>query len=316
MKVNLAGAAERILAQIEVNGEPSVRWVSKVLGETPGERKVVQYRFYAAAGRFHSKLLFRCVVKFYADERGEDTSRVMEALAKAHESTASVLAVPRPLYYDRKGRFAVQQFVEGIPFPELLSLPDRRKYFVAAGKALGALHTREVPVGEIKRFENHLVELIHPHPLLLAERIPSHRSLIESILKALHERDEGAGDHRASSPVHRDFHLRQLFYGNDRVWLVDWDLFAKGDPALDIGNFIVYLKTHLTERAALCIDGFLEGYFSVQSSALLKRVPPYRAFTFLRLACKHFRLKAKGWEGKVGEMLLRSERTLLQGGES
>lgn len=313
MRVNLAGAAEQILGQIEMNRNRSVRWISKVLSETPGKRKVVQYQFFRAGRKADSRPLFRCVVKFYGDESGAETSRVMEVLSKEHDRSASLLAVPRSLYYDPGGRFAVQQFVEGVPFPELINLRDSRPYFVLAGKALAALHTRAVPVGEIKRLSDHLSDLIHPHPLLLAEQIPSYRSRIDSILKALQEWEESRVDRRANAPIHRDFHLRQLFYGDHRIWLVDWDLFARGDPALDLGNFIVYLTTRLPERAASSIDAFLEGYFSVQPADLLKRLPLYRAFTFLRLACKRFRLKEEDWEEKMGGLLLRAERTLLQG---
>lgn len=312
MKVNLAGAAKRILEQIKIGGDRPVRWVAKVLSETPGERKVVQYRFFLAGRQIHSRPLFCCVAKFYVDERGEQISRVMEALSKEHQRSVSLLAVPRSLYYDPSERFAVQQLVEGVPFPELITLRDSREYFVAAGKALAALHTRAVPVGEIKRLSDHLIDLIHPHPLLLAEKIPLYRSRIDWILKTLHIWEERLVDDWVYAPVHRDFHLRQLFYGDHRVWLVDWDLFAKGDPALDVGNFIVYLTTHLPERAAFSINAFLEGYLSVQPADLLKRVPLYRAFTFLRLACKRFRLKEEDWEEKVGELLLRTERALLQ----
>jgi aminoglycoside phosphotransferase (APT) family kinase protein len=313
MKVNLAEAAKRISARIKVNGDPPVRWTAKVLSETPGERKVIQYRFFSSGKGGDFRPMFSCVAKFYADERGAETSRVMEALVKAHEPIPSLLAVPRPLGYDPEARFAVQQFVEGVPFPQLITLHDSRPYFILAGKALAGLHTRAVPVGEIKGLSDHLIDLIHPHPLLLAEKIPSYRSRIDSILKALREWEDRSADHRADSPIHRDFHLRQLFYGESRVWLADWDLFARGDPALDLGNFIVYLTTHLPERAAPSIDAFLEGYFSVQPDFLLKRVPLYRAFTFLRLACKRFRLKGEDWEERMGEMLLRSERALLQG---
>ncbi|NKE73766.1 phosphotransferase family protein [Candidatus Manganitrophus noduliformans] len=310
MKVNLAGAAKRILERIKMDGDRPVRWVAKVLSETPGERKVVQYRFFPRGRQAHSKPLFCCVAKFYQDERGEETSRVMETLSKEHQRPVSLLAVPRSLYYDPGARFAVQQFVEGVPFPELITLPNSRRYFVLAGKALAGLHARAVPVGEIRWLSDHLIDLIHPHPLLLAEQIPSYRSRIDSILKALHEWEERVVDHRAHAPIHRDFHLRQLFYGDDRVWLVDWDLFAKGDPALDVGNFIVYLTTRLPERAASSIDAFLEGYFSLQPADLLKRVPLYRAFTFLRLACKRFRLKEEDWEEKVEGLLFRAERAL------
>ena len=120
----------------------------------------------------------------------------------------------------------------------------------------------------------------------------------------------------AISPLHRDFHLRQLFSGQGRVWLIDWDLCAKGDPALDVGNFLAYLKTHLRQHWIPSTDAFLEGYFRDRPSPPLERVPLYEAFTYLRLACKRFRLKGDRWKEKTGDMLRLSEKCLWKEGRA
>jgi thiamine kinase-like enzyme len=46
-------------------------------------------------------------------------------------------------------------------------------------------------------------------------------------------------------PIHRDFYHDQVILDGSRLYLLDFDLFAMGDPALDVGNFI----GHLTEYA-------------------------------------------------------------------
>ena len=50
--------------------------------------------------------------------------------------------------------------------------------------------------------------------------------------------------------IHRDFYPAQVLVDGSRgrsprLWLLDFDLFCNGDPALDIGNFI----GHLTEQS-------------------------------------------------------------------
>jgi thiamine kinase-like enzyme len=54
----------------------------------------------------------------------------------------------------------------------------------------------------------------------------------------------------AAGPAHRDFHPEQALIDDGRVWLIDFDLYAMADPALDAGNF----AAHLIE-AAIRIHG-------------------------------------------------------------
>src|SRR5262249_38327665 len=45
--------------------------------------------------------------------------------------------------------------------------------------------------------------------------------------------------------VHRDFYADQVIVDGNRLFLIDFDLYAEGDPALDIGNFL----GHITEQS-------------------------------------------------------------------
>ena len=45
--------------------------------------------------------------------------------------------------------------------------------------------------------------------------------------------------------IHRDFYADQVIVGGGRLFLLDFDLYCEGDPALDIGNFL----GHLTEQS-------------------------------------------------------------------
>jgi thiamine kinase-like enzyme len=120
------------------------------------------------------------------------------------------------------------------------------------------------------------------------------------------QREKQWQPHIQEMPIHRDFHLKQMFYENGRIWVVDWDLFCKGDPALDLGNFLVYLETHVTENLSHLIHAFLTGYFTDNAASVFRRVWLYKGFTYLRLACKSFRLQ-QGVE-KTKEMLSQMER--------
>ena len=89
--------------------------------------------------------------------------------------------------------------------------------------------------------------------------------------------------------LHRDLHDKQLLLENsDPVGLLDLDLAACGDPAVDLANLLVHLELralqgHCTEaRARVCAAALLEGYSP--GPALLGRLAPYATATRLRLA--------------------------------
>ena len=66
--------------------------------------------------------------------------------------------------------------------------------------------------------------------------------------------------------LHRDFYQDQVLVGAETVWLVDLDLHARGDSAIDLGNFLAHL-TELALRRRVSLDwsgrlgqAFLDGY--------------------------------------------------------
>ncbi|WP_163541839.1 phosphotransferase family protein [Occultella kanbiaonis] len=87
--------------------------------------------------------------------------------------------------------------------------------------------------------------------------------------------------------LHRDLHDKQLLTAGDDVGMLDLDLLAVGDPAVDLANLLVHLelraKQGLTSRslAYACADGVLRGYrpTAVERTTL----PGYALATRLRL---------------------------------
>lgn len=308
---NAKHGAETVARFVRETGERASRLEWKVLSLTPEARMVVQYTFLHARCTSDVQPFRKLIGKFYVDTTGERIYRVMRMIRKRlTKSSALHLTIPEPLFYDPRYRLIVQQHVPGIPYENLIQRPDADLYFTLAGRALAELHTQKLPMGQKKGLLEHFEELIHPHPMAFVEHMPQYRPLVETLLQTLLAREREWKTAQPVTPLHRDVHLRQLFYGKERVWLVDWDLFAKGDPGLDVGNFLVYLRTHLAQRCDASITAFLEGYCSVAPASILQRVPLYEAFTYLRLACKTFRLRRDNWEEIVTDMLSRSEACL------
>ena len=250
------------------------------------------------------------VAKFYDDDRGRIAYDAMRALHVALRDHMP-LAAPEAYFYNASLYVLAQQRVPGTPFTKLLENDRNESAVELAGRALACLHSQRGIESAVKNLAHHVQELISPHPFVLAERFPQYRTLIEATLDTLFKRASAPAFSYEPTPIHRDFQLRQLFLSKGRVWLVDWDTFALGDPAFDVAYFLVYLNTHLDNRRRdLFQDAFLTGYHGSQHPAVIDRLTVYEAFNYLRRACRRFRIQDRGWEEEMQRMLQQLESTM------
>jgi aminoglycoside phosphotransferase (APT) family kinase protein len=283
------------------------RWEQRVLGETHGLRRVLRCDYHGPAAPHPRQL----VAKAYATAEGARTARLMvdvhHQLTKLDDAT---VAVPRLIFYDAPHRLLVQELATGRPYPDLAMSARLRPHLAAAGTALATIHGLRVPAGPRRALKDNLRELAHPHPEALAERVPEVADRVEALLAGLSARDRALGPAPATL-THRDLHLRQLLRDRERVWVLDWDLAAATDPALDLGNLVAYMATKLpAERARACTDALLDAYTAAGGPEPVARAPLYEAFTYIRLACKRFRLAEPDWRARVTDMLARAETAL------
>ena len=100
-----------------------------------------------------------------------------------------------------------------------------------------------------------------------------------------------------------------MIAADERVGVVDWDRYAWGDPAFDVGYYIAYLETHLDPPMARSwIVAFRAGYATQGNEAVFERVPFYLTFNSLRRACRRFRLQDENWREGLDRMLARVDR--------
>jgi aminoglycoside phosphotransferase (APT) family kinase protein len=254
------------------------------------------------------------VGKSDADEPGQQTFQIMRELNRSlgQQPDQTDVGVPQALFYDPKLHLLAQQRITGVGYAELQGRSDFLQYLRLAGQALSRLHRQPIGAGPETWLPDHLADLIQPHPTSLCEQMPAYRSQLEALISTMRAQERSWKHNIEIGPIHRNFHLHNLFYAQGRVWVVDWDLFAQGDPALDVGTFIVYLQTQLGERRRSSIGAFIDGYFHERPLLLLERVPLYAALTYLRLASVCFRMKEPGWEDQFRDLLSRGEECLVK----
>ncbi|HET9872420.1 MAG TPA: phosphotransferase [Propionibacteriaceae bacterium] len=177
----------------------------------------------------------------------------------------------------------------GVPLHELLGGPRAAAACEATGAALAALHRLPVPADLPLHTES--------AEMAVAAAWRSHADALNAPL-AFADRSAG-GDlaqvcatptgqvGRAAVLVHRDFHDKQVIVDEDNsVGILDFDLMAMGEPALDLANLLVHLE--LRQRQGIVADSrhleeaTLAGYRP--SRQVLSRLPRYRSLAWFRLA--------------------------------
>lgn len=179
------------------------------------------------------------------------------------------------------------------------------------------LHGLELPESSewselpARSFDEHVGDLVHPHPEALAEDRPELAGALRAVLAGCRAATAGGGHGRAA-PLHRDFHPRQLFHGGRQVWLIGWDLAAAGDPGLDLGNFVALLEIKHGEAGRPMAAAFLDGYAARSAGwpQLAARLPGWQATACLRRACKALRLGGAGANDEARRLLRRAEDRL------
>jgi aminoglycoside phosphotransferase (APT) family kinase protein len=182
-----------------------------------------------------------------ARAKGTDrtTYRLVETLRQAgfDESAADRICVPRPLGTVLAWQMWFQEKVAGVSATPLLAGPEGPQFARRIAEAIHKLHRAGVATHRCHTVDDEMQILAERFRDLARER-PEWSFRLERIVDA-------CGRLAASAPapdtcgIHRDFYPDQVLITDERLYLLDLDLYCWGDPALDVGNF----RAHLIEQA-------------------------------------------------------------------
>lgn len=194
----------------------------------------------------------------------------------------------------------------GLRVPEIIGVDEQAGFFTTAplpGRTLHALLAAHAPgVVTAARAVGTALAVLHAAPVPVGA--PMHDGAAELAVLRRWERlaqthgvlsDVPVGDCGLLQPslplvrVHRDLHDKQVLVADDgTVGMLDFDLAAAGEAALDLANLLVHLELRglqdicgpdLARAAGLAV---LDGY--APSDAVLARMPVYDAAARRRLA--------------------------------
>ncbi len=264
--------------------DPGLRLRSaRLVRHKPGRRALVQYDVTTGAGADLSVL-----GKLRARGLDRTALRVQDALVRSGfgEAAPDAIRVPATLGAIPKLFLWLQRKVPGTPLTAGLGQPGDVALCERVATALHKLHVTPVATSRHHRVADEVE--------LLCERLLPPFALTHPELAWRSERLAAAcrrlGTTIPDTPlcgIHRDFHPDQVLVDGARMWLVDFDLYCQGHPALDAGNFIAHLTELALRRhgdpAALvdCERSFEERFLALSGRELQ---PALRGYTLLSLA--------------------------------
>ena len=139
----------------------------------------------------------------------------------------------------------LQQAVPGRPLGDMLNNPNSNclSAMQGTGRALARLH---LTPAQTERRWTHADELA-----VLEKAVPEagYKDILSLAKARLAELPP-----TLDVGLHRDFYFDQVLIGPDTVWLVDLDLYARGDAAIDLGNFLAHLDELAPAAAVTVLD--------------------------------------------------------------
>lgn len=154
------------------------------------------------------------------------------------------IGMPEPIGHVPAFHMWLQRVVSGQPLTDLLNSDRGPALAGRAAEAAAKIHAAGVPTDKDHTAGDEL-SILDERLAAAAEVRPDLRSRIEGIASACVDRARSLQD-RPTAGIHRDYYADQLLVGQGGwVHVVDLDLYCRGDPALDIGNFL----GHVVEQA-------------------------------------------------------------------
>jgi hypothetical protein len=216
----------------------------KVLRHKPGKRCVIEYKVYTDPPGNPDKT-FSILGKIRANRSPRTAFELQDLFWQSgfDDKSADGISVPEPLGMIEDALLWFQRKVPGELATALITPTSGVGVARRVAEAAVKIHRANVPINkshliadELRILRNCFDKVQKLQPSLF-RRIETLFGACEKIARPLVDREV--------TGIHRDFYSDQILVDEKRLFVLDFDLYCLGDPALDIGNFL----GHLTEQA-------------------------------------------------------------------
>ncbi len=188
------------------------------------------------------------------------------------------------------GGVLVWSALPGVGLHTLIGTAEYAPAALAAGRALRALHGLSIPSDLPAYDADAAIAELHRWTTRTAAFDSSLAARVAHLAQGAAQRLSLMAPPAQLSLIHRDFHEKQVMVGTGgRVGMIDFDTLSRGDPAVDLGNFLAHillrrLQGRASDSLALAAaESFLAGY--QPDPATTARALAYQELSSLRLAC-------------------------------
>lgn len=216
----------------------------QVVRHKPGRRCLVEYQFVDTRAR-HWPDTITLLGKARArslDQAGFETTQALWNAGFNSDSPDGIM-VPEPIGTVPAFHMWLQRKVPGVVAAQLLPTSSGTDLASHIAAAALKLHQSGVPADRRHTPADEMC-ILDKRLTALADERPELSSRLQWILGACAELAARLPTDDSHS-IHRDFYPDQVLVKGPRLYLLDLDLYATGDPALDIGNF----RGHLIEQS-------------------------------------------------------------------
>lgn len=204
----------------------------------PGRRCLIQYDIASGKGQENITLLGK------ARSKGLDLATYQLQLTLWNNGFSSEspdkISIPRPVATIPEFNMWLYRKASGFPLTQFLPGPQGVSLARRVAQSARKVHTCAVPAPRSHTIEDEL-DILRQRLDMVTSIHPQWEKRIQALL-------QGCEEIAASVPaapmasIYRDFYSDNILVDGERLYLLDFDLYCKGDPALDIGNFIGHLK--------------------------------------------------------------------------
>lgn len=227
----------------------------RIVKHKPSKRCVVEYELRLQSPGLPAQTE-TLIGKVRAKRFGKEGYRLQERFWQAgfNSQSADGISVPEPIGVIPLFQMWLQRKVKGTTATSLLPRPGGLELACKVADAIHKVHRAAVPT---ERHHGMAEELAILHGCLakVAENRPELSPRLKRIGSACNQLAGTVPEPKVCG-IHRDFYPAQVVVASEtpqevdsrppaRLFLIDFDLYCVGDPALDVGNFI----GHMTEQA-------------------------------------------------------------------
>ncbi|HSG30844.1 MAG TPA: phosphotransferase [Thermodesulfobacteriota bacterium] len=202
------------------------------------------------------------------------------------EKSDDFISIPKPVFYNKNLNMWFQRKVDGDNYRNLLLSTNGLEYTKLIARSAHKIHKCNIDSGKTHTIDNE-IEILEDRLSKVSVSKPTLSGRINNTLLAAKNLASSIADPVLCS-IHRDFYHDQLIINGNRIYLLDFDLYCKGDPAVDIGNFLAHL-TELSIRTNGNADGYLDieneiekQYLSISDLICPDSIQAYKTLTLLR----------------------------------